>query len=498
MTKMLFDTIDSTQHYCVTNRSNLLEILSSGIAKPVSGYTKYYIDLLQDVPGYVIAVKGPIGKDLQEIVSSEAGQFPVLMEVDSAVILPIAETDGWAVYRAIPVAAVRRFLFRTEGELQEFLEREYENVPIEQEKYEVAADLFTDNEGARDALMQWAACLPQVKEIDARISAANKLVGAYAMLAEAMPSDAVWAAWFADEVNGLLPKKPIASVEGALRQKAKGLSDAELFTSYYALEFGKVPAHHGLDPDEILKGVESQIPARHALKRSGYRQVVDVIKSVLSGRSEVDDQAVAALTVPDRAALIALLRSDPERLLAWTGRRQALFEEATSLAAIFVGLATGYSSLSVSLRGSRARQDTMSLLLANLIGGEETVKRPQLEVRTVPGQVTIAFNGNPILQRTFTLRQELLQGDLTVDLSKRIALETDRRLNLGCTTTRLVFGRGDILLRSDFSGESLEISVPGHVAVYRELDVDGFKNKLRESNIPAEVEAELRKKFGAG
>ena len=495
---MLFDTTDSTQHYCVTNRSNLLEILSSGIAKPISGYTKYYSDLLQDVPGYVIAVKGPLGKDSQDVVSSEAGQFPVLMEVEPAVIHSIAETDGWAAYRAVPVSAVRRFWFRSEVELQEFLEREYENVPIEREKFEVAADLFSEDQGTHNALVQWAACLPKAKEIDAKISAANKLVGAYAVLAEAMPSDAVWAAWFADELNGLLPRNPIASVEGALRQKAKGLTEVELLTSYYALEFAKVPAHHGLDPDEVLKGVESQIPTRHALKRSGYRLVIDVIKSVLSGRCEVDDQAVAALTVPDRAALMALLRSDPERLLAWTGRRQALFEEATSLAAIFVGLANGYSSLVVSIRGSRERQDTMSLLLANLIGGEETVKRPQLEVITVPGQVTVASGGQPILQRSFTLRQELLHGDLTGDLQKRIALETDRKLGLGCTTTRLVFGRGDILLRSDFSGESLEISVPGHVAVYRDLDIDRFKNKLRESIIPAELEAELRKKFGAG
>ncbi len=138
----------ATRYTLLTNRNNLLEILSSGLVKPASLYTKYYPDLGALYPQAVpLLVRDPSSTLVESMAGGEPGVFPVLLELDLAdasgsaqavladeyrterVEMPLQEdavcmlVDG-----VLPATRVKAAHFRSEQELQEHTARIYENV----------------------------------------------------------------------------------------------------------------------------------------------------------------------------------------------------------------------------------------------------------------------------------------------------------------------------------------------------------------------------------
>ena len=69
----------------LTNRQNLLQVLSSGLVAPAFAYEKYYEDLLRFAPAHVPLVSTPLGQELTDLVSPKdsPAQFPVAIEISS-------------------------------------------------------------------------------------------------------------------------------------------------------------------------------------------------------------------------------------------------------------------------------------------------------------------------------------------------------------------------------------------------------------------------------
>lgn len=73
----------SDRAYFLTNRGNLLHILSSGLIAPRAAFTKYYPDPGELCPGAVLLLSVPPSQDLvATTVAERPGQFPVILELD--------------------------------------------------------------------------------------------------------------------------------------------------------------------------------------------------------------------------------------------------------------------------------------------------------------------------------------------------------------------------------------------------------------------------------
>lgn len=146
----------------LTNRYNLLDILSSGWIKPAARYTKYYSDLGESCPEWIpLLVHAPSSQLVEDASSHEPGSFPVLLEIDLCdvsghmqVIREDYQTEqselpllGGAVAILIagvlPASLVRAVHFRSEVELEEHTARKYENIRGNFISLHVSPDRFT-------------------------------------------------------------------------------------------------------------------------------------------------------------------------------------------------------------------------------------------------------------------------------------------------------------------------------------------------------------------
>lgn len=130
----------------LTNRNNLLEILSSGLIKPASLYSKYYPDLGASCPGAVpLLLRDPTPVLVRETVGEEPAMFPVLIDLDmeeGEEVHTIFDdyqqgpeenlTHGGGVCAVfetvIPTGRIQAIHFRSDDEIREHSTRKYENV----------------------------------------------------------------------------------------------------------------------------------------------------------------------------------------------------------------------------------------------------------------------------------------------------------------------------------------------------------------------------------
>ena len=196
---------EKTGFALLTNRNNLLEILSSGLVKPASLYTKYYPDLgamyPEDLP---LLARDPSSTLVERMAGGDPGAFPVLLEVDlegltgtaqavlasdyltERVELPLREDAVCLLVSGVlPVNRVNAVHFRSEQELQEHTARVYENVRSDAVPLRVSPERF---QGHRMNVKRMQAALNRTQQATAaltpeRMARADALGGALLVVA---------------------------------------------------------------------------------------------------------------------------------------------------------------------------------------------------------------------------------------------------------------------------------------------------------------------------
>lgn len=191
-----------------------------------------------------------------------------------------------------------------------------------------------------------------------------------------------------------------------------------------------------------------------------------------------------------------MLRPEPARFLGWKVLDRNEYRDAANLASVFVGLLVGYSATPTQYRGSFERQRLLSLLAGHIYGGEATVSRPQVKVESDLGTLRLVHVENTILTRRLSVLDELRRNGLLNSRWRKIAIDIDRRLSLGCVSTKLVIDNETWSVSPvENAPGQLEIVVPGHAAVSRQLDEARFLKVTATLVLPEQLEKELREKF---
>ena len=143
----------------LTNRQNLLQVLSSGLVAPAFAYEKYYEDLLRFAPAHVPLVSTPLGQELTDLVSPKdsPAQFPVAIEISSEWLQSANDNivGGLEASRGerllfldglIPSTAITCVHFRSAAERDEHIARPYANVNHEAWDLHVTEGIFIEAE----------------------------------------------------------------------------------------------------------------------------------------------------------------------------------------------------------------------------------------------------------------------------------------------------------------------------------------------------------------
>ena len=367
----LFDPVAASSDHdptwvVVTNRSNIIEWLSSSLTVPRSAYEKYYADSLQLAETVVPAVAAPVGAELVADAEAEIGMFCVLAEVSPDAVT-ILEAERIGVVAPTTLAAVRSLHVREDGHRREFLARRFDNVDIGRLDVHVSPHLFAAADEAVDVARVRAAMAGSAQPASTiPWELADRLGGARTLAVRAVAGDAahirsiVTAAAGeplkrsrrkAREVSDWFTVSPALSTYAA---KKTTTFDERLYLAAAAALLGR-ERRDAIDAGAVLAEIDEVLRRDSHVTgadRERWNEARDWVDAVLVGDSAFT-RFRSADARTEKALMLALIRADAHGVLSWAEEDIRAHADDLMLAAVFVGLMTGRKTLSWELRGEQ-------------------------------------------------------------------------------------------------------------------------------------------------
>lgn len=391
----------------LTNRANVLPALSSGLIRPRAAYDKYYEDLLALCPGQVPLFHGHVPRSLVPLVSGGGeGLFPVVAELDNGALgdagrrqritqelTPASGADAAGgvgtlcelAGEPLPIAAVKRLCFATQDDLDDFLARDFENVP-QLPPLVVADDLFSDGGPTPDRFAEALRAVPTAAGTAEDFRRLDAAMGAVAMLSLLLPAAKPW-------LDALAATASFPSADGPT-------GPAELH--WLSTLVRRVVS---ADAGDTLGGADGRLMAaavdllRSANPREGWvesRVIGDIAARALDGAApeeakEIEswrdvvaavaraDKQVGALddggSVVRRGLMLLVLRCQPERIIRTAETPLRPGPQVTAVAGMLSGLFHGYSRLSRDIKAKGSPAGLLSRLAVCWWSGVDGVPR---------------------------------------------------------------------------------------------------------------------------
>ncbi len=345
--------------YFLTNRMNLNGVLSSRLIAPRESHDKYYVDLLEQVPGWVPLLTQPPTQALIEAVMVERGagtpvviEFPLDVAKEAELRQPVTYVPALALSQAVAIH------FRKERDLREHRARGYKNIHPHDELLKVTPELFAGDVPGEVALTAPASsCQVNWRRIDRIRGAVN------AALASVQSGEqlAVAAAFFG-EVEfppGIVLPEWISWCElgdhGEIAGRvapAPDVPDHVGFRAVYEV-LGELDTSDAWSPNAVLDGVTTRVQgagltadAVDALIRNLQR-----VRSIVNVEADFEPfRPTARGLVSAKALLLVLLRNELEELLAWPEEQTGVDDLTRVTAAVLAGRLRGVARETTSLR----------------------------------------------------------------------------------------------------------------------------------------------------
>jgi hypothetical protein len=395
-----------------TNRMNALPVLSSGLAQPAVGLTKVYEDFFSATPGRLPLWNGPCPSNLEELITGgRAEVYPVAFEVDrkrisikSAPTLNMAlevvealdgnwETDCRCVLpeMVIPICSMTRLHFRSDAELEDFLNRDFANIDMRVLPRFVSPDLFAGLPVDLDHLKASVKSIAAGVNITAStLRAADAAAGAAVLLANELPPRASWL----KSLEKLLQSDPATDGPAFPAQVVRVLLEECRFSN-------TLPIDTSLDDRFLRAGLRYLLASRSTAGWVSGEFIESIRRSVASAASQaelkdLDAWSKYAIEVaraerqPNslddsrstvrRALILLILRNDPERLTKSRSSALQPGDEVLALAATMCGAFYGYSMLPSSLKWKPACSTALPALVSEWVN-----RRAQLGCTAIRG-----------------------------------------------------------------------------------------------------------------
>lgn len=462
--------------FFLTNRFNLLHILSSRLIGPIESYPKHYKDLLDEAPGYVVLLTEQPSAALAELVCTEgANNFPVLLTLPLE-SLPAGHADhdaALALPGALPLSMVDAIVFPSDEARRDHETRQYDNVPTD-DRFTVDPAAFQNQsatrEAVRAAIAQQARTSNQVSAEWRRLDAAR---GALSALLAA-PTAGVTAAAVGRFLSQLSagrwsPLVRIRESEAADHDRGEGRLLSAVVTLLDQVDRTKTVSGRRLLKDLERSLTEGDVDARVRTNLEGLRAYTTGDREFTSFKDS------SSALVSAKALLLFLLRPSLEGQLEWDSAELNASDEVRLLALGLVGRATGATEMPVSKR-SLALDDVTAARACVAVSSDSA----ELSV-----QVAIERKGKSadIMVENAVVRADVLAEDSLLTRWQRLeapardeaAVRLARELGLAVTTRVTLPAAARIVAAPD----ALIAEVDGEVHIERRVDADQLANALR-------------------
>jgi hypothetical protein len=455
----------------LTNRFNLLEILSSGLIAPRTAYRKHYSDLLDRSGDAVVRLHALPALELLDAVTAEGGNnFPVLLELPASpdVTTPVSLSP------CLDLSDVLAVYFPAADALKDHEARGYDNVPVPPDGFlRVSTEVFSGGPVTMADVETAVSSAPPAPAVDWRTidqvrGAASALVQAAAhgvpveATAEALAGGCSWSLRQALQPGVAVTPIGDLSADDALGlavHMALGETDPQQSWSPRKFLSRLVKATGGLSP-EVTKDIESNLTA---------------LRLIVAGEKEFEGfKGGARGLVTAKALLLVLLRPELGRLLDWPRSETRADDETVQLAAAWVGRLRGLTVEGVQFRRPVVDAATAAWACRVAVTGPVALSLP-VQVERADGAERLLLDGSVVVEQSARPDAVETWDALAAEERDRLAEALSDALGVQGRTTVVVI-EGPFHLEPTDTGVRLVASGP--VAVERRVDPAVLRDEL--------------------
>ncbi len=527
----------------LTNRYNLLDFLSSGMIVPQDAIPKYYQDLLALVPGRIPLLSGTVDQSLVDVVTSEGSTaYPVLLEIDPEAVdlvgapglpgwaiksLRDQDTQLWAPSGAIPLSAVRRTHFRSQKELDEYIAREYENVP-DVIAPTVSPGFFGEGAVKLDELVSFLRTVgPRDGGLVAALDWADRIAGARLGAIAGAPANVTLLRDVLRPIAPLAGRRSKKSLRQRFRLPARPTdrhSEQPLLPDYLCAALADRSPD---DPDAEGMLFSAAVDVLSGVDRASSWRPIDVVQAVESILEENAPPTVDAVVLKGslraikgilrneldfgpsddtglrsaKALLMVLLRPSVEALLDWPSDESGADDTVQIAACTLAGLLRGRKRLPLAIRPLGLDSYLTSLIVRQLADdGLSDVRIADGDEATVDeddNSVWISVGGTEIVRREKpppALAELFAGADFGESAVREAAIGVCRELEWSECLSLVVRG-ADFAVKGVDNSNDARVVFPGNAKVSTELDLPRFMERIQSAQPEPELTRRVRERL---
>lgn len=468
--------------FYLTNRMNLNGILSSRLIAPRASFDKYYVDLLDQTPGWVpLLTRPPSGELLQDVTSERGAGVPVIVEFPRGALGKSGPTEPVVYVAAMALAGAIAIHFPSERDLREHRARSYSNIHAHDDLLQVTPELFAADPG-EPVTLQAPSEVPVVdwKRVDRTRGALNAALtsattGEQLALVAALFGAARLPEWVSLPRWLELPEINASGESDSGPPLDRDSPDLVSFGAVYDV-LGERDITEAWVPNEVLDAVEARIrqAGLSAEAADATARNFDRVRSIVNVEVDFEPfrpslQALASA----KALLLVLLRQELGQLLTWPEEETGADDVTQVVSGLFAGRLRGLSRESVELRSMNFDDLTAAWAVRTTRGGSSTLGRVQFIANS--RRTVLKIDGIEVATRSAPMPDLLAKYRKTSDMKKE-ALRIKVARAMGWPVELRIHLPSDATVVA--GGATITVATTGEIAVMTSMDEDVFVQRL--------------------
>lgn len=382
--------LDSVLHktplHILTNRMNVMQIISTGLIRPRDAYDKYYEDPLQWVPGRIPIWVGNIPANIERHFSEEHF-FSVIIELNQSFInlenIPALSVTMDFVQSCalmieekaillflptgvIPISSVNSLHFMTADDLSDFKARGFDNIDLDSLPVKITPELFSGPDMDMDQLRKVlnTITLPEQNQDRSVFRRIDAFAGAIAMVAVNMPDSTEWINALGvlldanvKIIGGLSTDIPlwIAGMKDLFLKLEPQHGKDDFVSNLLDMTVRKLCSMNfrdGITPDAFVNDLINDLLLNSNEKElDGLERFRIRLKQILENETtKVSFSDDVPRKIVQRALTLFLMRPDPERVMKTAESSIAPGRQVLALSALISGAFSGYARLPKAIK----------------------------------------------------------------------------------------------------------------------------------------------------